>query len=345
MPSLEENPNKQYYYAGLFITTIVLTPKEGKGEGNKVTWTEADPNGDNATFLKGASMTSDPSVESGKREYEATEVNLEEAKQIIETGFGKGTSTPLFTVHGFNTQPAEVLGFDYIFDTKSRFKDDAKLYPVPVMWAMEEGRSVYGDTQGGDAFQASLALKALVDFIPNDTFPTKSLLCHSMGNHVVFNGACAVGTPDVQFDNIFMVAADVPVDIFHEKPNESYIFKKKVRGNKRVKAENFFGMLAKKEDGTPKGKIYILWTEKDRALLVSGILLNPGDTRLGRKGPGWVDGWFRNHYDEKATRKEFRPYIEGINVGDKEFTDDSAMMHSYWWEKWAIDIYEEKCLD
>jgi len=52
--------------------------------------------------------------------------------------------------------------------------------------------------------------RAFFDFvknIPDKTFPRKSLMMHSMGNHVVFDGACYQDAPQVQFENIFMVAA------------------------------------------------------------------------------------------------------------------------------------------
>lgn len=62
--------------------------------------------------------------------------------------------------------------------------------------------------QETNTIESGKALKAFVDNINNNkTFPRKSLLMHSMGNHVIFNGACKTGAPDVQFDNIFMIAA------------------------------------------------------------------------------------------------------------------------------------------
>jgi len=336
------SPHVRYHYPGLFVTTIAIDV----GDDGKAFFSESDPNGSQAYFLKEATMTSDPAVvPTGKREFTATVVSVEEATELATQGFGKGTSVPLFIVHGFNTQPSEVLGFDYILNYADNFKANAKYYPVPTMWAMEAKRTAYNSVQKVNATKTSQLLKTLVDSISNSTFPRKSLMCHSMGNHVVFNGACAHGSPDVQFENIFMVAADIPVDIFHDKPSEFYLFKKEMNRNKRVKAENFFGMLEKKADGLPKGKIYVLWNDNDTMLNISGCMMNPGDTRLGAKGPTWVDGWFRNYNDAKKIREKFRPYIEAIEVSDKEFTHDTGLEHSYQWEKWAIDIYENKCLN
>jgi len=74
----------------------------------------------------------------------------------------------------------------------------------------------YSRDQEDPSQRAGLELKNFVNAIPNDLFPRKSLLMHSMGNHVVFNGACGVKdeagqvvdkAPDVQFENIFFEAA------------------------------------------------------------------------------------------------------------------------------------------
>ena len=70
--------------------------------------------------------------------------------------------------------------------------------------------SFTGYNKDADEHDSQYSGKAFFDFvdkIPDETFPRKSLLMHSMGNHVVFDGACLKGAPKVQFENIFMVAA------------------------------------------------------------------------------------------------------------------------------------------
>lgn len=79
-----------------------------------------------------------------------------------------------------------------------------KYYPILVMWATGKW---YPNNYKSSAIAAGDALSALVGTIPDHYFPQTSLLMHSMGNHVVFNGACANGTPEVEFENIYMVAA------------------------------------------------------------------------------------------------------------------------------------------
>jgi len=191
--------NDEYYYAGLIVTTIAVTPKDGAADGSKVTFNEKDENGTDAMFLKEIKMV-------GDGEFEATKVSLEEAKEIANNGFGANSSTPLFIVHGFDVEPSNSLKYNY-----DNFKGDKEYYPVPVVWASVGNTALYFEEQSNNSMEAGNALKALVNFIPNDTFPRKSLLMHSMGNHVIFNGACFKETPDVQFENIFMVAAVSPL--------------------------------------------------------------------------------------------------------------------------------------
>jgi hypothetical protein len=185
-------------YDGLIVTTIITKAKAGSS--NEVTFNEYDGNGGEAVFLHKIREISDPQqVKTGKREFSATKLSIDDAKKIIDSS--STTSFPLFIVHGFNVEPSRSLEYDY-----SNFRKDI-YYHIPVIWASEGNNLAYYGDQGKNSINAGNAMKAFVEFIPNDTFSRKSLLMHSMGNHAVFNGACATGTPDVTFDNIFMVAA------------------------------------------------------------------------------------------------------------------------------------------
>jgi len=127
---------------------------------------------------------------------------------------------PLFCVHGFGVQPSGLFenvegrgNFDWrkvsIIDNFADPKlGGGKYYPVFVLWPCSEGyKHTYRADQRECALEAGEIFKKLVDCIPNNTFARKSLMMHSMGNHVVYNGACLEGTPDVRFDDIFMVAS------------------------------------------------------------------------------------------------------------------------------------------
>jgi len=122
-------------------------------------------------------------------------------------------TTPLFCVHGYNVQPHDVLkGMTSVLVA---FAKAGHYYPIPVLWPCDSVDR-WGPDKAGQyewdqevfSQQAGNVLRQFVDQIRDDTFPRKSLMMHSMGNHVVFNGACgANNAPGVQFENIFMVAA------------------------------------------------------------------------------------------------------------------------------------------
>ncbi len=199
-------------YKGLVLAALVITPSNPK-HGDEVEFTSSWGGG-KAVFLKKVKE-----FESGK--FKATYVSPERAARHVElfpklNKTNKDTS-PLFVVHGFNVQPAGHMS--NIANKWERFTDeDLKYYPIPVLWPCSESNFVfgYGKDQEDPSQRAGKELKAMVDAIPNDLFPRKSVLLHSMGNHVVFNGACGVKdeagkvidkAPDVEFENIFLAAA------------------------------------------------------------------------------------------------------------------------------------------
>lgn len=334
-----------YFYEGLIVTSIAT--KTDPNDSTRVIFDEASPNGAEAVFLHKINQVNASSVEEGMRAFSATKVSPQAAKEIIDNN-PKG-KIPMFIVHGFTIEVSKLLGSKA--DQLSRFDKGAYYYPVPVMWSTDgnlnfgsfgdvvrevfdsvDGSSdkiqMYLDDQKTNAISAGKAMKSFVDLVDNDTFPRKSMIMHSMGNHVVFNGACAEETPDVQFDNIFMVAADVPSDIFQKNPTEPQ--NNVASQNKFKKATNFMGMLAKNPDNSYKGKVYVLWAQNDLLLTISSRLNR--DNRIGFEGPGSI-------------RAEYKDIVEEINVvgkgGLSGFVGD-PIGHGYHLSNWAIDIYEEK---
>lgn len=99
-------------------------------------------------------------------------------------------------------------------------------------------------------------------------------------------------------------------------------------------------MLAKNSEGKPRGKIYIVWSKDDIALRLSKY--SNLETRIGAVGAGWVDGWFKNSYDDKVIRDEFREYIENFDGTGKDQNTKDRVKHSYQLESWAVDYYGEK---
>ncbi len=201
-------------YKGLVLAALAIEPSNPE-HGDEVEFTTKSPSGGRAVFLMKVKE-----YETGK--FKAKYVSPERAARHVElfpklNKTNKDTS-PLFVVHGFNNQPAKHL--NNIADKWPRFTDAGlKYYPIPVLWpcAEESGYLTrYKRDQEDPSQRAGMELKAMVDAIPNDLFPSKSLLMHSMGNHVVFNGVCGPKdetgkvtdkAPNVEFDNIFLAAA------------------------------------------------------------------------------------------------------------------------------------------
>mmetsp|Transcript_16948 Transcript_16948/g.23921 ORF Transcript_16948/g.23921 Transcript_16948/m.23921 type:complete len:345 (+) Transcript_16948:35-1069(+) len=335
-------------YKGLVLATIEITPSNPE-HGDEVEFADSSPGG-KAVFLMKVKE-----YESGK--FKAKFVSPERAARHVElfpklNKTNKDTS-PLFVVHGFNVQPAAAMS--NIADKWKRFTDAGlKYYPVPVLWPCNEDGD-YATDQEGLSQRAGKELKAMVDAIPNDLFPRKSVLMHSMGNHVVFNGACGVKdetekvidkAPDVEFENIFLVAADVPHDIFWENPYEyddRWFDKKKMQGlygQKKQKASNFFKMLKVDESGKPIGKIYVVHYKWDKAMVASATPLMNGETRLGAYG-------HKKDGDDKV-RADMKDYIEDYDMYPNILWcggDDDQKKHSYEFEPATVEFYMSKVIE
>ena len=183
---------------------IVITSVSCKKEGDKVILDPFADSGDTAVFLQNPEKRDDGT-------YLATEVDYEEAARIIGNKTSNTSRTPLFCVHGYWNEPSDII--DVISKRRTKFKN-SKYFPIFVIqpcsgWFNLQKGSFSGYNKDADEHSQDSG-KAFFDFvkkIPDHTFPRKSLLMHSMGNHVVFDGACKDGAPEVQFDNIFMVAA------------------------------------------------------------------------------------------------------------------------------------------
>jgi esterase/lipase superfamily enzyme len=83
-------------------------------------------------------------------------------------------------------------------------------YPIPVVWSTGKLTPFsYFRDRSVSSLKAGRVLNNLIRSFGNDIFIEKSLMMHSMGNHVVLNGVLGLNkeVPTVRFDNIFMVAA------------------------------------------------------------------------------------------------------------------------------------------
>lgn len=352
-------------YKQVVLTTIDIKIIDGT---KHVEFTSEDSNASNkAVFLKDISST-----RTGRNTYKfyATYITPEEAKTEIHQDLEGKVQDPnnvniLFCIHGFNVQPfgclenmrnramsrLEGMGFPY--------------YPVPVLWPCSDVANnwtdtrwqAYYDDQLHPSMDAGKNLKILVDGIDNDLFPKKSLLAHSMGNHVLFNGACGqldesgkdhFETPDIYFDNIFMVAADIPHDVFYRasrsgESNGRVDYPKGTRefklfGLKYYKAVALKNMLKKGVDGKPLGKIYVLYNDSDRPLMGSASFFANWEDRLGRVGHKYEPGY--------VLEDMFGKYVESYNYEAELQDDDRGVFgyHSYQFEQNALNYYASKLL-
>lgn len=349
----------KWVFKGICVSCIKVSPKpdENGEDTGIVVFKDSDETGEEARFLVDV-------IQTGEGEFEGKTIDAEEVKEMIGNEIGED-ATPLFCVHGFYAEISQTLNkntdMGSIVTALPKFKSNGgKYYPIPVLWPCENGNDLlpidqlnlvrqYKKDQNEWSQNAGKMLKTLVGNIDDNVFPKKSLMMHSMGNHVVFNGACGFQeAPDVQFENIFMVAADVPFDIFHKEPNNNYRWNK-VFAKKELKATNFFKMLEKKTDSqgneVPKGKVYILHNHKDEALDLSSKFLN-GENRLGQRGAGMYKSFWNNSwYDDKQKeliRSEYYDYIENIDFTVQ--AEGSEAKHNYQFEDSAIKKYNEKAL-
>lgn len=137
---------------------------------------------------------------------------------------------------------------------------------------------------------------------------------------------------------------DVPHDIFWEEPWEydsccgDKERKKRLYGQKRQKASNFFKMLkVDEESGKPIGKIYIVHYRWDKALLFSSTIILNSETRIGCLGHK-KDG-------KDKVRADMKDYIEDYDMYSNISCcggDDDTKKHSYQFEPAAIKFYFSK---
>jgi len=303
-------------------------------------------NGEERVILDGraksgptAFFLEDPEKIAGTNNYHAKKVDYKEAKTRIFDKIKGIDRIPLFCVHGYLNEPNDII--DEVVDDRKKFQN-TKYFPVFVIWPVE---TLYTTSTDKNATDSGKAFFDFVKSIPDETFPRKSLMMHSMGNHVVFDGVCFVGPPKVQFENIFMVAADVPHDGFHKNPDEGYRAKKdkEIWGFKNDKAKNFYQMLAKNDKGLPKGKVVVLFNDTDKALIASSWTINQ-ERRLGQNGMGTERTWRGSITSNKnLIRDEFKNCHanEDCNAWAGSYFGTA---HSYKFHEKSIEIYQKYAL-
>jgi len=260
--------------------------------------------------------------EDGKRLFQAETITVAEAKKIInEGGEGGNEGQPLFCIHGFTVQPGGHLKNLNNLNKKKFTK--GKFILVPVIWPSSKFK-YWVDRE--TSMRAGKAFAALKDRI--NSFPSKSLLCHSMGNRVLRHAANA----KFKFDNIFMVAADVRHDLFH---------KDYIRGNDGPKEEREDGLeICKMLSNREKGKVHVLYNGADFALNPSGWNPMTWKSRLGSVSNNQERTWYGGWREADLTDPEIKEFV--VNKAcNPHLTILNKLSHSYQFNDFAIRYYQE----
>jgi hypothetical protein len=108
---------------------------------------------------------------------------------------------------------------------------------------------------------------------------------------------------------------------------------------------HIFKMLSTNDNGKPKGKVYVLHNGRDYALAASSNVKH-GETRLGQVGAYQFYKSFWSGWTEKKDliHEDIRGYVDSIDCYPK-LPWGGGVSHSYQFDKFAIDIYEEKKID
>jgi len=347
-------------------------------DGKTCTFSRKSKEGTKAYLLN--NVKHDPQKD-GTHQYKADILEFADAKEFLRGEIEKHKEAkPLFCIHGFTVHINGM--FTQLAKAEVRFREECKYFPIPVLWATHGFFGQYYDDKRR-AELAGIGLKRILINIAKlfDNAVPKSLLCHSMGNRVLCYAAdgkterndkdpspvnmyhkIKLGTTELKnaytlanFDDIFLVAADIPQDLFNVCPKETNkilgieTVRYPLRDKKRM-ADNIRKMLKNKEGSDEKiGKIHVLHNKYDKALGLSAYALN-ATTRLGERGAmknwkffGWNDDGtlMRTWWSDAVTPDEMRSsyYLENLNCDLKKHTEDPLKKHGYQFEAWAIEYY------
>ena len=341
-------------YDGLVLTSIDVTPVKDKPgfvtfKGGKL----GKSDDDTATFLDNVKQINDTD-EAGERLFEGRKLSVAEAKAILNEASPDGKNgKPLFCLHGFNVQPGNHLKAFNEKRMKGTFSK-GKFMPVPVIWPSQGGVDGYWGDRGNSAPGAGKAFKTLKRGV--DSFPSKSILCHSMGNWVLRHAADA----KFRFDNIFLVAA-VSADVkficlskckpfsvfqfitsfFSDQDVRYDLFQKKyIRESNDERREDGLRICKMLTDKN-KGKVHILYNAWDYALIFSSLNPTTWLTRIGTLGyksyRNWRGAWTE---DEGVVDDEVKGSLKNFNAGAKlSWTNKAA--HIYQYEDFCVKYYQD----
>jgi Alpha/beta hydrolase of unknown function (DUF900) len=226
----------------------------------------------------------------------------------------------VFFLHGFNSNPTGVFkGWQKYQD---QLPDGSSREVVPVLWA-DNQLSIFGYSLDKlcNVDPAGQALSDLVGIANGWAFPTRSLVCHSMGNFVLRRLARHVATTqgvNVRFDDIFMVAADVSDQVFDAAHNQ-------VDPNRPASAEECDGISIL---ALAAHQVHVLHSSNDWALKAR-VVPNCGGRALGARG-----------YDDGSRLPNARGGNKLTQTDCSHLPRGGCLGHNYQFEGWAVATYE-----
>jgi len=314
---------------GRILAKYAITTIDTKKEGNMHYFDgsyEANPMDQDAIVLKNIQKLQ---FSTGQQPYTyvGEEVTAEEAGEQIAAFIAARSATPnmisndvketkvMLIIHGNTVQPKDWLETALPMAQKGM----PSYLVVPVIWPTHSSnynKNWRHAPQAGFAFRSAAKLvKVLTNRKPFN------LLCHSLGNRFLC-GMLGDGTlPDLNIDQIFMVAADIWDETFNERV---------VRGQDGPKED------LKKRVGLhilnqARKNVHILHSRNDYALILSRNVNGPGRRRVGQFGS------FEQTFHSGVNRLCLEATDKIIDHNMQAF---EGTAHSYHFGQRACRIYE-----
>lgn len=261
--------------------------------------------------------------------------NVTESQSIFGNGFIRGLKVtdpvseleemkkrgkiPLFCIHGWQGRPD--IWLSGCNKVKDKFLKETRYELVPVLWPANGNNSfprelvpfpVAVDYLGSreDAASAAEVLKEAFTSIKDQQ---KSVLGVSMGTWFLQELAALDNSEELNFDDIFLSAADLDETVFDNDVGKNII------------------KMISTSDENENGKVYVMHNANDTILQLStfaNTATNNGTRRLGLDGAIGGNG----------------PRLKNVDVTVKQRELGRGRSHGYLFEDYIIEFYEKKNL-
>jgi len=188
------------------VTNVALSPDEDEYYFGF----HSDGESDEMRFLKNVRYCPDAGQLQSYRIY-GEPMSSEDFKSAVEEEVNTNPAIDhvLYNIHGVSVDPKVSFmgGWEFAQDNS-----DTGYLVIPISWLNRYNAAMYEINRDDYAPPAGLHLAAQFDVF-RSSVPT-SLMAHSMGNWVTQLFAQNTTNPAIVFENLFMVAADVRMDMF-----------------------------------------------------------------------------------------------------------------------------------